>query len=252
MEPDDPGRQAAFAAAVANSPHPLSVEIHLQDPEGFVLCSKEILLKYDAGSAIEIAPPSPETPNSKTDAAADASPQPAQGTVPAQADDPEAAREKGKDLFKNQSGSDGQITAIGAQGSIPCTARAYAKATSWSFSPSFPTIAEQDRLLERQQALANGGHLSTDAAGRKKAVVKAPQKLLAFSIEGDDAIVDFDASRGIIETSSGKVFFIDRAGGTASDPRWQDYPVEIHYRCDRGSECTLMHAGAGALHVRLR
>jgi len=252
IEPDDPARQAAFAAAVANSPHPLSVEIHLQDSEGFVLCSKEILLKYDAGNAIEIADSAGDAQSPKTDTAAGASAQPAQGIVPAPAEDQEAAREKGKDLFKNQIGSDGQITAIGAQGSISCTARAYEKAASWSFSPGFPTIAEQNRLLERQQELANGGRSSADAAGRKKAVAKTVQKLLPFSMEGDDAIVDFDASRGIIETTSGKVFFIDKAGGTTSDPRWQDYPVEIHYRCDRSSECTLAHAGTGALHVRLR
>jgi hypothetical protein len=237
MEPDNPARQAAFAAAIANSPHPLSVEIHLQDSEGFVLCSKEILLKYDARNAIDLAAPSGQQ---------------AQEIDPGQAEAQEAAREKGRDLFKTQAGPDGQVSAMSAQGSIPCTANAYEKATAWSFSPGFPSIAEQDQLAERQRQLANGERSSGDAAGRKKVVPKAVQKPFAFSIEGDDSIVDFDTSRGIIETTSGKVFFIDKSGGTASDPRWQDYPVEIHYRCDRSSECTLMHAGTGALHVKLR
>jgi len=109
-------------------------------------------------------------------------------------------------------------------------------------------------MLERQKELqANGGRPPAQASVvRNKMAAKPAQKLLPFSIEGDDAIVDFDASRGIIETTAGKAFFIDRAGGAVSDSRWQDYPVEIHYRCDRSSECVLMHPGAGALHVRLR
>jgi len=253
IEPSDPDRKAAFALAVASSPHPLSVEIHLQDSQGFVLCSKEILLKYDARNAIEIAPPSPAQ-GGKTDAQAPSGAQPAQTTDPAQAEAQEAAREKGKDIFKNQVGPDGQVASIGAQGEIPCTARGYEKAAAWSFSAGFPTIAEQDQLMEHQQEKVNGVHPAAAeiVSIRKRAAAKAAQKVVPFSIEGDDSIVDFDASRGTIETTSGKVFFIDKASGPISDPRWQEYPVEIHYRCDQSAECVLMHHGAGALHVRLR
>jgi hypothetical protein len=255
IEPDDAARQAAFAAAVASSPHPLSVEIHLQDSGGFVLCSREILLKYDPKNAIGLVPPTPEAQGVKADAQATPSAPPAQAADPAQAEAQEAAREKGKEIFKNQVGPDGQITGLSAQGEMPCTARAYENAVAWSFSPNFPAIAEQGQLVERQQAIANPAHppaAETPIARKKAAAAKAVQKPLGFTIEGDDAIVDFDSSRGIIETNAGKIFFIDKAGGAVSDPRWQDYPVEIHYRCDRGSECILMHSGTGALHVRLR
>jgi hypothetical protein len=270
IEPDDAARNAAFAAAVASSPHPLSMEIHLQDSGGFVLCSREILLKYDARNAIELAPPEAEPQGGKPDA--QAAKTEAQGaktstTTPptgqpsptvdfSQTDAQEAAREKGKEIFKNQVGPDGQITGLSAQGEMPCTAKAYEKAVAWSFSPNFPAIAEQNQLVERQQAIANPAPPpAADKSGARKkaaAAAKVVQKPLGFTIEGDDAIVDFDTSRGIIETNAGKIFFIDKAGGTISDPRWQDYPVTIHYRCDRSSECFLMHAGTGALHVRLR
>ncbi len=265
IEPGDPDRKAAFATAVASSPHPLSVEIHLQDSEGFVLCSKEILLKYDP--KIVIPPPQPDaTPkNAKNDAKGAKTAAAAASTVPpapvidpaqaaAQAAAQEAAREKGKDIFQNQVGPDGQATAISAQGSIPCTAKTYEKAVAWSFSPNFPTIAEQDQLLALQnETTDDADHPSTaaTAAAHKKTAAKTVQKLAQFSIEGDDAIVDLDLSRGMIETSSGKVFFIDKTSGAVSD-RWQEYPVEIHYRCDQGYECTLMHSGAGSLRVRLR
>jgi hypothetical protein len=254
IEPSDPDRKTAFALAVASSAHPLSVEIHLQDSQGFVLCSKEILLKYDARNAIELAPPSPVAQSGKDDAQTPLGAQPAQTTDPAQAEAQEAAREKGKDIFKNQVGPDGQVASIGAQGDIPCTAKAYEKAVAWSFSPAFPSIAEQDQMVERQQERANGGHspAAEAASVRKKAAAKAAQKVVSFSIEGDDSIVDFDTSRGIVETTSGKAFFFDKASGSVSDPRWQDYPVEVHYRCDQSAECILMHHGAGALRVKLR
>ena len=89
IEPGDPDRQAAFALAVAHSPRPLSVEIHMQDSEGFALCSKEILLKYDARNALELAPPNPDAEDEKTNAgAAPAGQPPAQAIDLAQAGRP--------------------------------------------------------------------------------------------------------------------------------------------------------------------
>jgi hypothetical protein len=142
---------------------------------------------------------------------------------------------------------------------MPCTAKDYEKAVLWSFTPNFPSIAEQDALLNRQSLnLPPAAETPTPAGpqtptARKKAAPKPVQKpVTTFAIEGDDAIVDFEASRGVIETRGGKVFFLERSGGSASDPRWQDYPVEIHYRCDRVSECTIKHTGAGILYAKLK
>lgn len=260
IEPDDPARQTAFAAAVANSPRPLSVEIHLQDSQGFVLCSREILLKYDARNAVQLAPPAPDpqaakpdAQAAKTNAAAPPAGQPAPAVDFTQADAQEAAREKGKEIFKTQVGPDGKVTGISAQGEVPCTAKAYEKAVAWSFTPNFPTTSEQDAMIEHQQETGSPEHPPAETpVVRKKAVAKPPQKVVTFAIEGDDSIVDFDTSRGIIETTSGKAFFVDKASGAISDPRWQDYPVEIHYRCDQTAMCVLMHRGSGVLHVRLR
>jgi hypothetical protein len=73
-----------------------------------------------------------------------------------------------------------------------------------------------------------------------------------LTIEGDDAIVEYDASRGVIETSAGKIFLFDKSSADGNDSRWQDYPVSVHYKCDQNSSCTLKHAGIDALRVRLR
>ena len=253
LEPGDPEQQVGFALAVANPPRPLSIEIRLLDSQGFVLCSKGIVLRYDARNAAALGASNPDSPAGKTNA------DNASNGRLAQANDElldaqETARELGKDVFQNQIGADRQIAAINAQGEIPCSEKAYGNTSSWSFSPNFPSLAEQDELLKRQEeARASAELLSSQAsAARKKIAAKTAVKLLPFSIEGDDAIVEFDASHGIIETRGRKTFFFDKTSGAGADSNWQDYPVSIHYKCDRSSDCILMHTGAGALRARLR
>ncbi|MGA2888670.1 MAG: hypothetical protein ABSE51_11505 [Terracidiphilus sp.] len=254
IEPTEAAQQQGFAFAVASSPRPLSITIHLQDNQGFALCDKDILLKYDPRNAPSLAASNPDTPPAKTDADNAARAEPQQELDFTQLDAQETAREQGKDIFTNQMGPNGQIAAINAQGTIPCTARAYANTSSWSIAPDFPSIAEQDALLKHQQQVQSGAERPSaeELAARKKMAAKAAVKVSGFSVEGDDSIVEYDADRGIIETSAGKVFFFDRTGGDTSNPRWEDYPVSIHYRCDQSSSCILIHSGIGALRTRLR
>jgi hypothetical protein len=216
FETSEPEQQAGFAIAVANPPHPISIVIQLQDAHGSALCYREIVLRNDAWS------------------------------VEAQ----EQKKEQGKDIFQYQIAPDGQVAAINAQGEIPCSKKAYENTAQWSFSSNFPSLAEQDEWLERQQEMrANAAQKS---AAQKKAAAKAAIKQLPFSIEGDDAIVAFDVNRGVIETIGRKTFYIDKTSTQSVNPVWQEYPVNIHFRCNWSSVCTLMHSGAGALRVKLR
>ena len=252
LQPSDPNRQAGFAFAVAHSPRPLAIEIHLRDAQGFVVCSRDILLKYDPASAPALAATNPAPQAGPADAANAAGNPPAHAVEELLAAQ-EAERELGKEVFKNDIGADGQIAAIDAQGEIPCSEKAYASAFSWSFAPDFPSLAEQDALLKGQsepQASMGQPPAATPAPRRKAPRISAPP-LLSFTIEGDDAIVEFDISRGIIETRAGKTFLFNKGSGEIANPKWQDYPVNIHYICDQASVCTITHSGAGALRVRL-
>ena len=251
--PSAPEQQAGFALAVAHSPRPLSIDIHLQDAQGFVLCSREVVLKYD-GSAAPGAPgaPNPDAAGGKADAANLPGNEPAHGMQDLLAAQ-EAERELGKEVFKNEIGPDGLITGINAQGEIPCAEKVYANASSWSFTTNFPSLAEQDELGKHQEvAQASEEHPSAKAGSHKKAAAIPPPVLLPFSIEGDDAIVDFDLSSGVIETRDNKTFFVGKAIGISLDSRWLEFPVSIHYKCDQTSMCVLTHAGAGALRARLK
>jgi hypothetical protein len=250
IAPEEADRQAGFALAVSSSPQPLAIHVHLQDAEGFVLCSKDVLLKFDARSAAALTATAPATPAPGSEVATLPADQSAQTTDFARLDAQETAREQGQDLFQNQTGADGMISAIAAQGEIPCSKSAYEKAMTWSFTPDFPSLAEQDALLKRQAdlLLPPPPPLPTAATHKKRPTLKA----LPFTVEGDDAIVEFDPSFGVIETRGRKLFFLDKAAAAAANSAWQDYPVSIHYHCDPMSNCTLMHSGLGALRVRMR
>jgi hypothetical protein len=72
-----------------------------------------------------------------------------------------------------------------------------------------------------------------------------------FFIAGDDAIIEFDASTGSIETRAGKVFSIERTGTAARAIAAYDLPVKIHYACDQTAGCTLTRGGVAIAHARL-
>jgi hypothetical protein len=251
LEPTYPERIPGFSLAAGNPPRPLSFAIQLRDVQGFELCSKEILLKYDAKRAEAFAP----VPHGAKAEAENASDKPAaEGDNTAQADGAEAAREKSKDLFDLQAGPDGQIASINAQGDLPCSKSAYENAVSWSFVPDFPSVAEQkdllQRLKERQEYTENLDRRAASPA-KKKARNPAPNTVVFF-IEGDDSIVDYDAASGIIVTRGRKTFAVDRSGAEAGVLKGSDFPMRIHYRCDQTDNCVLISQGAGVLHTRLR
>ena len=251
VEASDPERKAEFALAVAHPPRPLSVNVRLNDGKGFVLCSWDILLRYDARDAAVFSASDPGVGKGKTDAAHLSTDPRAQALDLASWNAEEQQREQGKDIFQDEIGPDGQIAAIDAQGAAPCSKDAYESASYWSLWPNFPSLAEQDELRKRQEE-AQARAERPSFATRKKIAPKAAANLTSYSFEGDDEIVEFDASRGIIETAAGKTFFFDKAAGAGVDSRWQDFPVSVHYKCNQNSDCTLLCAGAGALHTRLR
>jgi hypothetical protein len=256
--PGDQSYGEGFSLAVTNPQRPLSIGIQLKDNHGFVLCSRQIVLKYDPHKAAVSAAPVLDAKPGKATAEAIAAMQSAQAAELARLDAQEAQREQGKDIFQNQIGSDGRVTTLIVQGVLPCAKKDYANIDSWSLTPDFPTLNEQDEWVKHEKELEAQAALppALTPAERKAAIAAhkkaALSKILPFTVEGDDVIVELDFSRGVIETRGGKTFFIDKTIAAGADPRWQDFPISMHYRCDQNSNCALMHSGLGALRTRLR
>jgi hypothetical protein len=248
FEPNGPEQNAGFAIAIANPPHPLSIAFQLKDAKGFVLCSKDVLIKYDPALALPPLPGPPASGKGKKDAPSQADLESARQTDLLRLQTQEAQREQGRDIFQEQTGPDGQIAAISSQGEIACPKDSYEKVAMWSFSADFPSIAEQgDLLKERAAAQADAERA---APSHRRQPPKPAAKPLSFAIEGDDVLVGYDPGAGALESSTGQTFYVDKQANLSG---WQVFPLRIHYRCDEVSGCTVVRAGSGAaLHARLR
>ena len=251
FEPSYADQNPGFSLAAGNSPRPLSITVQLRDVQGFELCSKAIVLRYDPRRAAAFEPASrgaEKAPGSDLESAL------AKGLDEVHQDAQEAAREQGNDVFDLQVGPNGQIASINAKGDLPCTRSNYEEATSWSFVPDFPSVAEQAELLKklRQRREEEANQAFESANARRPRATKPAPNTVQFFIEGDDAIVDFEPSNGNIITRGRKLFSIERNGPEAALLKSGDLPMRIHYRCDQNGSCSLMSHGAGILHARLR
>jgi hypothetical protein len=237
---------AGFSHVVSSPPLPMSVNIRLLDSTGFALCGKEIDFPFDAQSAAVPVTVSAVGANGKKLSAAErnAAMQAARQSQVAQMQAAEASREHGKDIFQNQTGTDGQVAAINAQGSLPCSPDQYRRANYWDFNTNFPTLEEQAMLLDpraRQKEL--------DATHQKRRTL--PKWGDGFVIQGDDRVTGYDQARGMLWAED-RTFAVDKRYGQTTAAAWASNYTLIHYRCDQHANCALTAAGqAAVLHARL-
>jgi hypothetical protein len=65
-------------------------------------------------------------------------------------------------------------------------------------------------------------------------------------------IVADNPSRGTVETSGGRVFFLGVAGMHNRTVDWQVFPASIHFRCDKNGSCVLTRTNShDSLQARL-
>jgi hypothetical protein len=73
----------------------------------------------------------------------------------------------------------------------------------------------------------------------------APAKPSYFiGVEGEATVASYDGTEGRIETYEGDNFVLDKSTVETSSIRWDDFPFNVHYRCDETGVCTLQHRGA--------
>ncbi|HUD14019.1 MAG TPA: hypothetical protein VMQ56_10230 [Terracidiphilus sp.] len=257
VEPSDPVHLAGFSQTVNNAPRPLSVDIQLKDSHGSVLCGKTVLLKFDPEQAAALAASDGKS-QAGTAAAGDQPTKAAQALDLAHSEAQELTREHDQDVFQNDLGRDGQTDSITAQGEMPCPRQVFDRTASWSFTPNFLTMNEQAELQNHLSGADENAPSAQDLASgkspatRRKSKRKPPVAPTAYAIEGDDELVAFDFSKGMMETRGRKFFAMDKLSVGNNLAAWQDVPANIHYKCDLNSVCIIKRAGAGVLYARLR
>jgi hypothetical protein len=249
IEPMEPQQVSGFAFVNARPPAPLSANIRLLDSTGFALCGKEIVFHYDPKGYASQSTPTP--PANKAEAARIAAAQIARESELLQQKEQEVQRESGKDIFENQTDADGRITAISVQGYLPCSVDAYRRADYWDFTTNFPTLDEQNALLDPKsaQALRHDADPNEPQTAPRRKVAK--KLVSAFYIQGDDRVTGYDPSRGLLEAGAGRSFVVDRSSAPGIANEWAANSTLIHYKCDQQANCALTNAG-GLHPVRAR
>src|SRR5579863_852318 len=154
LQPMEDRWGAGFSRAVSNPPVPIAVNIRLLDSTGFALCGKEIDFRFDPQNAAPAVTVPAVGANGKklSPAERNAAMQAARQSAVTQMQAAEAMRERGKDIFQNQTTADGQVAAVNAQGALPCSPDQYRKVDYWDINTNFPTLDEQAVLLDPKLA----------------------------------------------------------------------------------------------------
>jgi hypothetical protein len=237
---------AGFSHVVSNPPMPMSINMRLLDSTGFALCGKEIDFRFDPqGAAVPVSISAVGANGKKLSVAErNAAMQAARQNQVAQMQAAETAREQGKDIFQNQTAADGQVAAINAQGSLPCSPDQYKRANYWDFNTNFPSLDEQAMLLDPK-----AHPKEFNAPGHQKRT--APKWGDGFVIQGDDRVTGYDQARGLLWAED-RTFAIDKRFGQTTAAAWASNYTLIHYKCDQHASCALTAAGqAAVLHARL-
>lgn len=217
LDPIDPQHAGSFAAVAQDPPRQLTIMLRFRDSANRVACQKQILLPSPVGSA------------PGTDSVPQRGPQ----------------HTESGDTVENMVGENGQIAEINLTGPLPCPAKAYVTFTNWEFFTDFPTPAEQEIWLQHEREL----NPKTRAGNARPS---PPVQRLPIAIEGDDEIVGDNPSRGTIETSGGRVFFLGAAGMHSRTADWPMFPAPVHFHCDKNGSCILTRPNSHAsLQARL-
>jgi chemotaxis protein histidine kinase CheA len=215
VDPIDPQQIANFHAVASNPPYPLTVTLRLKNASGIVVCQEGVNFP-DANGQPLVPLTNPEG-----------------------------------DAVQNIAGADGHISEIRIDGPLSCTQENYSNLTDWDFSSNFPSLKGMHELRKEEEEQKTSADSKKAASTANTHGPQAQVQRLPSTIEGDDVIVADNPARGIVETSSGRLFFVGKNGlhGRAD---WQTFPASIHYRCDKSGSCTLTRKNSGAsLQVRL-
>lgn len=239
IEPIDPRSNDGFALVTGSPQQPISINIRALDSSGFALCGKEILVPFDPAKArqTDVRLPKNKAEADKLLAAREADLQ----RMRAQ----EKARESGKDVFQDIAGTDGKIEALWSQGTLPCSSDQYRRFDYWDMTTNFPTISEQQAVMDRKAIDAKKVAAEKRSEAQHKAILKKP--LSEFYVEGDDHITAYEPSRTLLSAGPGRSFFIDRKPDQAVVAAWALDLALVHYKCDQHAVCALSHPGSPAV-----
>ncbi len=249
IQPIDATMESGFTYVLSNPPRPLELTIHLVDSSGFNLCQKDILIPWDPARSLPDLSAEPPTRGGKAALMRWQQESAMRQAQLTSLEVQEQARERGQDLFQPQLDPDGNIIALNAQGEVPCSRQTFKHVDFWEISTNFPTLEEQQALMNRQ-------HQKIDELAQR-AQRQARQKFTkrfasAFYVQGDEHITGYDPSNGTLITGPGTTFIVTHPSDWPLAAQWAASSALIHYKCGQQAVCVLTHSGStSAIYAKM-
>ena len=223
-----------FSYTVGHPPATLWIDLRLLDSTGYALCGKQIAFRPDpAGTKIDFALlHQPVVRKLNVSAASPPASNPGR-KAPMQAG-------QSPDTFQNIIGDDGQISAVYAQGVLPCSEAQYNKFNYWDFTTNFPSLEQQDALM-KAPGIARARAAAAARAAQKQREARSPH----YFVEGDTSVRGYDPATATLKSGSGQTFIVVKKAELPTAYAWAQNNAQIHYRCDTLSNCMLTRAGDG-------
>jgi hypothetical protein len=106
--------------------------------------------------------------------------------------------------------------------------------------------AKQDSAKRKPYVSPNAPPSPEEPTALELASAAAATGPMVLGIQGDATVANYDVATGTIETREGSSFVLDKTTSESSAIPWEDFPFNVHYRCDQNSNCTMVSRGATA------
>lgn len=152
------------------------------------------------------------------------------------------------DAQKQRNGASSQLLPAGKNSTLKATAGRKKSRTHklWNWKKGLG-----NRKAARRKPYVSPNLPGADApTALERATAVAAQGPFYTGIEGDVTVASYDVAMGSIGTYEGSIFILDKTGNESDTIPWDDYPFNVHFRCDGSGSCMLVRHGATAIARR--
>lgn len=107
-------------------------------------------------------------------------------------------------------------------------------------------LGKLTRKARRKPYVSETTVATADPTALDKANAAAASGPFFLGIEGDVTIAGYEPTTGTIQTYEGSTYILAKNSPGTGSINWQNYPFNVHYRCDEIGDCTLIRGHSSA------
>jgi len=107
-------------------------------------------------------------------------------------------------------------------------------------------LGKLTRKARRKPYVSETTVAAPDQTALDRANAAAASGPFFLGIEGDVTIAGYEPNSGTIQTYEGSTYILAKNAPGTGSINWQNYPFNVHYRCDEIGDCTLIRGHSTA------